>query len=301
LVTHYAAPLIADMKAVQDVLHVPFDKLFPYVLAKLIPKASGSSRLATIAEKQADAITEAEKTRQQRERTAQVQAEQETERLRIIAGMLRKDTNDLKDNIKEAEEIGQIVGRYANGPARLAVEDGSADFIASELSAEVARERIIEASEAELNRIDPNVEQTLVDKVRRILPDVGTPLRRSATKMDVELSSDSVSIASLNQRRIDQIAKLDKDDSALVLHGSLKKLDKETGYGRFRPTGSRTTMSFVIPKEIFIEHRQSFIDAFALREVAVETIPFRDGVGNIVKLTILRVVPPNDIKHVRAA
>ena len=301
LVTHYAAPVLADMKAVQDVLHVPFDKLFPYVLSKIIPKASGSNRLADIADKQAEALIEAEKTRQARETTAQVQAEQETERLRIIAAMLRNDGNELRDNIAEAEELGKIIGKHANGPARLASDEGTADFIASELNAEVERERIIEASEAELNRIDPNAEQELVDKVRRIMPEVGTPLKRSATKMDFELSTDGVPIASLNQHRIDQIAQLEKDDTPLVLHGSLKKLDKETGYGRFRPTGSRTTMSFVIPKDIFTANKQSFIDAFTIREVAVEVIPYRDGVGNIVKLTILRVVPPNDIRGTRAA
>lgn len=226
---------------------------------------------------------------------------QTTEQLRIIAEMLRKDKDNLRDNLAEAEEVAKIVKGYASGPARIAVDDGTADFIASELQAEIERERIIEESEAELNRIDPNAEQILVDKVRRILPDVGTPLKRSATKMDVELNEGGQVIASLNQRRIDQIALIIKDENTLILNGSIKKLDKETGYGRFRPTGSRTTMSFVIPKEIFFANRQSFIDAFTLRHVSVETIPYRDGIGNIVRLIIMRVIPPDNIENVRAA
>ena len=101
--------------------------------------------------------------------------------------MLRSDKDDLKDNLVEAEEVGKIVKNYAGGPARIAIEDGSADFIASELQAEVQRERIIEVAEADLNRIDPNTEQALVDRVRRIIPEVAIPLKRSSTKMDVEL------------------------------------------------------------------------------------------------------------------
>ena len=290
-VTHYAAPLIADVNAVQGVLHIPFGKLFPYILSKVIPKVSGSDRLAIIADKQADALIELAKAFTERERTARVQSEQDTERLRIIAGMLKRDPGGLRSNTVETEEVSQIVARYVDTPAQISVDEGSSDFIASELQDEVNRNRIIEEADADLNKLDTQVEQELIIKVRKLLPEVGTPLKRSASRMNLELGSRPVTIASLNQARINQIGEEKRDERSRIFEGSIKKLDKETGYGRFRPVGSKATLSFSIPREIFDAERISFVTAFSERQVEVEALPFRDSIGNIVRLTIIRVRP----------
>ena len=139
--------------------------MLPYILSKIIPKSSESKRLADIAEKQAEALSQFAIANQEREKTAQTLAIQETKRLFILAEILKNDKDGLRDNLNEAREIGSIVGKYANGPARISVSDGTADFVASELAAEVEREEMIEQVEPELNRIDPNTEDKLIDRV----------------------------------------------------------------------------------------------------------------------------------------
>ncbi|MBB5693339.1 hypothetical protein [Muricoccus pecuniae] len=286
----YAAPAIADAKQIQSFLKIPFDKLFPYIWSKLIPSTSGSQQLAKIAETQADAIQQMAKASQERERTAQVQATQETERLRIIATLLRADTGGTRDNRAEAEEISEILAKRANSPARILTDDGTGDFIADELKAENNRNNLLEEVQEEMNRVDPEGEDRIVEKMRKLVPDLAQPLKRSATKMSLEVTEKAIPIAILNSKRVAQISHTAKDEHPIRLNGNMIKLDKETGYGRFRPTGARTPLSFTIPREIFNLQRASFIGAFTSREISVEALPYRDGIGNITKLILLRVL-----------
>jgi hypothetical protein len=286
----YAAPLIADAQKVQGFLQIPFDKLLPYLWSKLIPSTSGSQQLGTIAEKQADAIQQMALASQERERTGQIQAIQETERLRILAALLRNDVAETRDNTAEAKEISDIIERKSNTPARLSSNDGTADFIAAEIKAEINRNELAKSIEEEMNRVDPKGEERITDKMRKLVPDLAQPLKRSAMKMSVEVTERAIPIAVLNSRRVAQISSVTKDEHLIRLNGNMIKLDKETGYGRFRPIGARTPLSFTIPKEIFFSQRESFIDAFTSREISIEALPYRDGIGNITKIILMRVL-----------
>ena len=286
----YGAPIIANAETIQSFLKIPFDKLLPYLWSKLIPSTSGSQQLATIAEKQADAIQQMALASQEREKTAQIQAIEETQRLRIMASLLRGDVAGLRDNTAEAREIGSIVRRRADSAARLSSTEGSADFIADELDAEINRNELSNAIEEEMNRADPQGEERIVDKMRKLVPELAQPLKRSATKMSVEVSERAVPIAVLNSRRVAQISNVTRDEHLMRLDGNMIKLDKETGYGRFRPIGARTPLSFTIPREIFVANRDLFIGAFTSRQIAIEALPYRDGIGNITKIILMRVL-----------
>lgn len=286
----YAAPLVADFQHVQSIIKIPFDKLFPFLLSKVIPSVSGSNRLAIIAEKQIDAIVQLAASSQAREQTAQVMAVEETKRLRYILDILRTDQSGLRDNRKEAQEVAQTVAKYSKTPARLLDNDGSADFLASELQAELSRDEIVLQSEDELNRLSPDGEQRIVERMRKLFPEVGLPLHRSAEKLDIELDDIEAPIASLNQIRIEQIAETKRDDDSIQLDGNIIKLDKETGFGRFRPVASRSTLSFSIPRDNFNAKRTEFISAFTSQHVTIQAFPYRDGIGNITRLSVVSIL-----------
>ncbi len=286
----YATPVIGDFQYAQSILHIPFDKLFSFLLSKVIPKSSGSDRLADIAEKQIDALTQFVAFSQEREKTSQAQTIEETKRLQMVLNALRNDPTELRNNELESGEISNIVKKYSDTPARLLHADGSADFIATELQSEVYRNHTVSQAEDDLNRIDPESEQRMVDRMRKLFPEIGQPLQRSAEEFDIELNHGDMPIASLNGRRIQQISETTKDDKPIRIDGNIIKLDKESGFGRFRPYNSRTVLSFSIPREIFGSNKKRFIEAFTTQQVTVIALPHRDGIGNITRLVLLEVV-----------
>ena len=89
---------------------------------------------------------------------------------------------------------------------------------------------------------------------------------------------------------MDQIKELVKDKEAMIVEGNLIKLDKEKGTGRFRPLGMRSAISFIIPKDFLDAYRERFIEALHSRKISVEAIAHRDGIGNVVRFSMLRVV-----------
>jgi len=197
--------------------------------------------------------------------------------------------------------LARIVAEQATGQAPFSIDGDSSTFIAAEIEAESEREKIIRAAELQLQKLNPMQEQFLIEKIRKTIPDMATPLKRSSTTMDIEIGNDNKRIATFNQRRINQISAVIKDDSSIRIFGRFKKFDRETGYGSFRPNGSRSVLNFSIPREIFFENKQLFLDAYALDNIGLEAIPYRDGIGNIARLIVLSVVQPDEPQDLNVA
>ena len=295
LVQLYRTPVIQDVQQIQTYFNIPFVKMLPWVLDKVLPKSSSNERLADIAEKQISVIESMaiaqQETAQDRERTVRLQIREDTERLRIIMDQARSG-DGVRENLPAAKELSGIVRKYgtANKSEEQVDPDSDSHYIADELFAEANRAELITDDENEFDEITIESEQKIVERTRKTMPDLGFPLKRSSSEIKIEVGNDNVPIAAINERRLRQIISVSRDDNAIRLVGNIVRLDKDHGFGRFRPAGTRSPLSFVIPREIYHPNKEVFIAAFGASEIMVEALPFRDGIGNITKLLLLRVV-----------
>lgn len=300
-IVQYVAPIISDPSTVYALSNIPFDKIFPWVLDRIIPTSSTNERLADIAEKQISVIEKQLELQGQmlsaqqgmaaeREKTVRLQTEQDTEKLRIMASLARRDGDGLRENLNAATQLSDIVAKYGHGPEKDPDPDMNSAYIAHELSAEVKRAKLLSDVQDVLDEIPNFSENKIVERVRKIVPDLGFPLRRSSDMFNIEVGNDNDLIASLNLNRIKQMTSVVRDDNGIRVVGNMTRLDKDFGFGRFRPAGSRSALSFVIPKEVYFPNRQKFVDAFGVSEITVHALPYRDGIGNISRLVILEVL-----------
>ncbi len=297
----YFAPTLADPNVAKALLSIPFDKLFPWILDKVIPKSSTNERLNQIIEKQigsSDLQTEA--TRQiimsqqdvaiERERTSQAQIQADTERLRIMAGLVTNQASRFQENLQLSQELSTILSRFRKPQGSNDTDpDSDPAYVAGELAAEVTRAHLIADAQERLEEISPDAEQAITERVRKTMPDLGFPLRRSSDLFNIEVGNDNQRIASLNLNRIRQMTAVTRDEDAVSITGNITRLDKDSGFGRFRPNGNRSALSFSIPKEIYYNNRDAFIRSFGAPEVEIQALPFRDGIGNITRLLIVSV------------
>ncbi len=274
----------------------PFSKILPWVFDKIIPKSSNNQRIADIANKLVDVVSEqtlvTERILGEREVTARHQADQDTEKLRIIARLAEAAIsrgNQLQENRAVAGDLAEVAGRHV----KRAEEDNDPDrdpaFVASELLAEENRAELIADYEDQLSQIPIDKEQLLIEQLRKTLKDIGYPLQRSASNLKFEVGNDNVPIVSLNENRLKQIVTVRREDTLITLSGGIIRLDKDYGFGRFRPTDVTSSIPFTTPREIYQRNKRVFIRAFGVNEVVMEAYPYRDGIGNITKLSVVKL------------
>ncbi|MBO1073370.1 hypothetical protein [Roseomonas marmotae] len=280
-----AAPLLGD-----HFLQVPFQRVMTWVLDKILPRSTEPNRLADIADKQADAIGLMARSAVEREATERERAIQETERLRIIAGMLRDGQSAAAQHLQMALEIADKVGAYAQTPQRIEHPDGTAQFISDEIKAEVTRAKELEPFKEEFDRVSPEAEQRIVNKVRGLIPEIANPLRNSAKAMEITEGSERVAQAILNPTRVRQISTVSDDLSEMPIIGNIVKFDKNTGYGRIEPQGVRKGIPFSMTSDDRLAHRHAVIEAMKHPLSRVLMRATRDGIGNIVHFRLLDVL-----------
>jgi hypothetical protein len=289
----YAAPIAADPNVRWLLANIPFDKVFAWALDKVIPTRTNNEQLLAIVTKQLDVIGQIanvniarEATAQERERTAQLQAVEATRQLGELKQLLAYRDQPLQEDLTTAGKLSSILASAPN--VRLDDDEDSADFISNELAAEIERARLCEG--VPFDDLDQDLETKLTDRLRKIMPDLGVPLKRSAVRLNIGLDESAVPVASLNDARIKQITAVSRDDQAVTMTGAIVRLDKDFGFGRFRPQGTRNALPFVTPREVFSANRDSFIRSFGASQVTVVGLPFRDGIGNIVRFMMLQIL-----------
>ena len=286
-----SAPVIADVTAVNSaIVGLHLDKLAAFIFSKVIPAPSGSKQLQGTVDSLIALNVEQQKTAQERERTAQALSIEETNRLRIIASVLKNDVDGLRDNTEEARQVAAKVTAIAKEQPNLILGGETAAFAASELESEELRENLIYDAADQLAGITQEDEEKLARLARHLIPEIGKPLNRSATEFDFDVVKKNRSIAALNKRRVQQISVETRDAAASQFDGNMIRLDKETGAGRFRPVGSKRPLSFYIPRDALALKRSAFIGALAASEVTVSAFPYRDGVGNIIRLLVIDIL-----------
>lgn len=289
-------PFLGDAHVPAILSQIPFDKVLAWAIGKII-KPSNDKKLLEIIDqqnnllsKQIDLSLSREASAVERERTAQIQAVQDTERLRILQGIIKEKSSELSESPEIVKEVSEIAQRNSSLQTPTKEPDADTAFITAELSAEVNRSSFTEEYTELFDQIPDEQEQKLTERIRKMFPDLGRPLKRSAAQMSIEIGSGRTSIAHLNERRISQIVEVTRSDESISLYGTFIRLDKDFGFGRFRPHGSKTSLPFNIQIDNFRRNRQSYINAYSSPEIVVEAFPFYDGIGNIVKLMIFNVV-----------
>jgi hypothetical protein len=316
LVQLYGTPVVQDAQQFTTYFNIPFSKMLPWVLDKVLPKATSNDRIFDIAEKQINIINSGvvalQDANKEREITERLRIEHETERQRLqhetdhlriqkdiqmldlIRSEARREGDGLRENLKAATELGAIVKGYALKDSVLRNRESDPDedpqFISKEIVSETNRAQLVADYQEKFDEITNDDEQKIVDRIRKTMPDMGFPLKRSSSQFSIEVSNDNTSIATINEGRLRQMIAVSRDDNAVRLIGGIVRLDKDHGFGRFRPAGSRSSLSFTIPREIYYPNKSAFVSAFGANEIMVEALPFRDGIGNIIKLLLLRVV-----------
>lgn len=288
IVKMYVAPIIGD-----QFLKIPFQHVMTWALGKILPKSTGGDRVAQIADKQADAMVQFAVAFRDREATEQLRIREQSDRLRDMASIFREMREDDKEKDKLIRELVKTIRDQKDGPARLVHEDGSAAFVADELESELNRERDLEQYLPELDRISPEAEEKLVGKVRSIIPDVAKPLDRSASGLQIITDESREPRISLNKKRVREITTTNEDKEDQQVTGNISKFDKVSGYGRIEHEGVRKGIPFYMLTDDREQHKNSVLEAMKFPIATVLARATRDGIGNVVKYRLVKVLRIN--------
>lgn len=180
-VVQIAVPILGEMA-----LKVPIEVLMAYVVERLIPGRRSREMAGEIIAR--DRPDGGDRIALERERTAQ--EHQRTEQIRLLT-----DTNSKALNLLE-KELGR---RRDDSPTVKLLSD-----IQGELVASSEREMVVENYKTELDKIDDHQMDSLLNRTRTQVIEIGKPLISSADRLEIGEVSRAKAFVSLNRRSIER-------------------------------------------------------------------------------------------------
>ncbi|GLK53812.1 hypothetical protein GCM10017621_33200 [Maricaulis virginensis] len=138
----------------------------------------------------------------------------------------------------------------------------------------------------QLREVDSDARVELIQKTRPQVREIGYPLKKSAEKLDIGVSEERADYK--NTLHLSDVESLDDSkvlDEVVVVVGSLKKFDKETGWGELRQHNTGKILRFVVKRSEKRRKLSDILDAMSGDIVVISGNPVVDA-NNAVKYYI---------------
>lgn len=132
-----------------------------------------------------------------------------------------------------------------------------------------------------LRRIPQDAEANLLTMAAPLLKEMNVPLRRSASKLNIEAvaNDNEFKILSANKNMADAVDTEKVDDHVTRIDIDIVQFDKESGWGKFRNDEWEGRASFSIPGDVLDELKQAAVDAMHEDIVEVDCVFVRSAAG----------------------
>ncbi len=208
---------------------VPLGAFLGYIFNYIKPKSKGKSLALKLAK--VDLAKEEQRT---------LQTQEETKRLEIIASLSHSDREPTAPealhviNNYNFYQIESIVPGEISGQQEL-------DYIKNELEAEKEFEKSIEEYKDELDQISPEKLNQIATMFKNAADELAYPLKNSANELSISVPHDKSGsikkVCVFNKESLEGLSKEYRDETPTYMVGSIKRYDKETGWGQFRNSG----------------------------------------------------------------
>lgn len=122
----------------------------------------------------------------------------------------------------------------------------------------------------------------LIQKTRPQIREMGYPLRKSAETLDIQVAEDQTPYSSTI--RLSDVETLDDAkilDETVIVVGSLKKFDKETGWGEMRQHETGKIVRFVVKRAEKRKKLSEVLDAMSSDVVMISGNPVVDATNSL--------------------
>lgn len=262
---------------------VPLGALVSYVFNYIKPKSKGKSLALELAK--VDLAKEKQRT---------LQTQEETRRLEIMASLSHSNREPT------APEALRVINNYnfyqvENLVPGLISGQKELDYIKKELEAEEEFEKSIEEYKDELDQISPEKITQIATMFKNAADELAYPLKNSANELSIsvphEKSGSIKKVCVFNKESLEGLSKEYRDEAPTYMVGSIKRYDKETGWGQFRNTGLFTKpISFNVPGGKKSEMLYEVSKAMASEEIGASFYIVRDKSEKPIRLILNSIV-----------
>lgn len=251
-VLHVAGPPLAEM-----VIKVPIDAMIAHVFAQLRPNSKIADTIIRLEE---------QRTAQERERTRQARAQARLAQEQVAA--IREQTRTTQQALRLVE---RMLNERPDPEARQQLEE-----VQREALANGERDALLEQYRQELENIPERSLERLVNRAQSQIVEIGKPLIRSASGLEISGHTRGQRFAHLDRRIITELGGNSIDALPTSLVGSVVRYDKESGWGKFRNPDFAAPISFLVPAAKKNQLTLEVIDAMKQEEVEVVFYYVRD-------------------------
>lgn len=244
-----AAPVVSDLA-----YSVPIDVLIAWVKEKLLPGKDSAVRALKLVRE-----IEEEKTRQSQEETKRLtaQASNLDSALKIIEKALDAQKS-------ESEYLREQLAGSRN-----------------ELLAARERSAVLESYFDALSQIDEKTEEQLISKSYSQLLEIGKPLRRSASSLEIGGPSFKKPLGFLSRQSLEAMEGLEEDTLPTTLVGDIVRFDKYTGWGKFQSEEFPKQISFLVPRVAKNKLKDEILDLMKTDDIEISFYFVRDKRGTV--------------------
>ena len=157
---------------------------------------------------------------------------------------------------------------------------------------ELERERDLALYRGELSKIDDAREQKLISMSAPLISDMATPLRRSATSLQIVSKGATSKTLLYMDREIAQEIELARVDEEITpIMADIFQYNKDTGWGKARVDLGDGVLSFNVPSDKKDRLQDQLMDAMKVEEVFLQTYIVRDRAMAPCRLIVVGILP----------
>lgn len=188
-------------------------------------------------------------------------------------------TRDILDHLREERALVEKLS-----------EDKAALY--ERLLAESSRRSFLEGRASAFANVSPQQEAKLITMAAPLIKEMGVPLRKSASRLDIVKSTGHVSqpIASIDESMTDEIELAVVDDEITPLLINIVQYNKETGWGKFRSADFNGLASFSVPSDRKPVLQGALLDSMDNKETYVQSYYVRSKAGVPLRIIIVKIL-----------
>lgn len=204
----------------------------------------------------------------------------------------------LKDRFGEipkgdGKRLEEVIRELVSDPKlRKDIFPEAAEIIERRIS-ELGREDKLNASRAQIARIDGAREQKLISMAAPLVSEMATALRRSANSLRIEstISGQTTNVLYLNKRMAQEIESSTVDTDITPILGDIIQYNKETGWGKVRLQIANQPLSFSVPSDLKAGLQETLLRQMGKDQVYLQSYIVRDRTDDPIRLILAGILP----------
>lgn len=255
-----------------------FLALFAYVWHLLSPRREKTDK-ALLEIAKIKLAMESERTRQQRERTAQLV------QVRAIAEGTRASASEAIELLKWSQTIPIDIADS------LTTTEGQRLDMLKEVEAEKERLEEFSGLEANLNGVDETDFNRLTSRLRPMVSDMSLPLKRSAGYMNIGAKNEGYQqLAYITPEIVKLIQARTTEEEITEIRGRIKSYDRDAGIGKVQSDELPRVLNFTVPIVFRAQLRDKILAAMRENTVTIVCRYVVDEGHNPTSLILLDVI-----------